>query len=133
MKLRRTRVKFIIGANIDIHSYEVVNDPKTLRGLPSTLVEMPTVVAPQGLDAEGPYSEIIVPEYFPPGSVMLFETHPQEPDADLDSFCASGALEAFGDLDLVDLNVVLYRSDGEERDVTKGELGVYDVPGLGHI
>jgi glycogen debranching enzyme len=133
MKLRGTRLKFIIGASIDIPSYEIVKDPKTLRGLPSTLVEMPTVVVPQGLDAEGPYSEIIVPEYFPPGSIMLFETHLQELDAGLDSFCASGTLETFGDLDLVDLNVVLYRSDGEERDVTKGELGVYDVPGLGQM
>lgn len=33
----------------------------------------------------------------------------------------TGADEAFGDLDLVDLNVVLHRADGEERDAT-GEL-----------
>ena len=71
---------------------------------------MPEVVVPQGLDDEGPYSEIVVPEYFPSGSIMLFETHLQELDADLDAFCASGAQEAFGDLDLVDLNVVLYRA-----------------------
>jgi glycogen debranching enzyme len=133
IRLRRTRVRFILGNIIEIPSYDIDKDPNTLRGLPSKLVDMPEVVVPQGLDDEGPYSEIVVPEYFPPGSIMLFETHLQELDADLDAFCASGAQEAFGDLDLVDLNVVLYRADGEERDATKGEFGVYDVPGLGKM
>lgn len=118
---------------LEISSYDINKDPDTLYGLPSKLIDMPEVVVPQGLDGEGPYSEIIVPEYFPPGSIMLFETHLQELDADLDTFCASGAPEAFDDLSLVDLNVILYRADGEERDATKGEFGVYDVPGLGKM
>lgn len=133
VKLRRTRAKFILGASIDISSYEVPKDAKMLHGLPGKLVYMDTVVVPQGLDNEGPYSEVIVPEYFPPGSIMLFETQLQEHDATLDAFCSSGAQEAFGELDLVDLNVILYRADGEERDVTGGEFGVYDVPGLGKM
>ena len=33
-------------------------------------------------------------------------------DVSLDKFCTTGAREAFGDLDLVDLNVVLHRADG---------------------
>jgi glycogen debranching enzyme len=37
---------------------------------------------------------------------------------DLDEICTSGAEEAFGELDLVDLNVILHRADGEERDAT---------------
>ena len=44
-----------------------------------------------------------------------------------------GADDAFGDLDLVDLNVVLYRAEGEERDATRGEIGAYAVPGLGAL
>lgn len=94
---------------------------------------MPTVVPPQGLDGEGPFSEIVVPESFPPGSIMLFETQMVELDTDLDTFCASGAQEAFGELDLVDLNVVLHRAEGEERDATKGEIGAYDIPGSGKL
>ncbi|KAJ7672627.1 glycoside hydrolase family 13 protein [Mycena rosella] len=133
IKLRRTRVKFILGASLDIASYEVPKDAKTLRGMPAKLVEMPPLVVPQGLDAEGPYSEILVPEYFPPGSIMLFETHLQEHDASLDAFCTSGAKEAFADLDLVDLNVLLHRADGEERDASGGQFGVYNVPGLGKM
>lgn len=37
---------------------------------------------------------------------------------DLDDICKNGAEEAFAELDLVDLNVILYRADGEERDAT---------------
>ena len=131
IKLRRTRAKFILGASIDIPSYQIPEDPRFLRGLPSRLVEMSPVVASQGLDHEGPYAEIIVPGYFPPGSIMVYETQLQQHDLSLDSFCTSGAWEAFGELDLVDLNVVLYRTDVEERDTTDGEFGAYHVSGLG--
>lgn len=133
MKLRRTKARFITGASIDIQSYEIDKDEKLLKGLPSKLVEMPTVVVPQGLDVDGPYAEIVVPEYFPPGSVMIFETQLQEYDSELEDFCQSGAQAAFDGLDLVDLNVVLHRSDVEERDATDGVYGAYDVPGLGKM
>ncbi|KAJ3752145.1 glycoside hydrolase family 13 protein [Lentinula raphanica] len=133
IKLRRTRVKFIMGASIDISSYDLPEDAKSLKGLPHKLVEMSPIVVPQGLDAESPYSEIVVPESFPPGSIMIFETHLQDHDASLDEFVVSGAQEVFGNLDLVELNVVLHRADGEERDATNGQIGVYDVPGLGRM
>ncbi|KAJ3809108.1 glycoside hydrolase family 13 protein [Lentinula aff. lateritia] len=133
IKLRRTRAKFIMGASIDITSHNVSADAKTLKGLPHKLVDMSPVVVPQGLDDESPYSEIIVPEYFPPGSIMLFETHLQDHDASLEEFVVSNSQETFGNIGLVELNVVLYRADGEERDATNGQFGVYDVPGLGRL
>jgi glycogen debranching enzyme len=105
-----------LGASIKISSYENPKDSKSLCGLPSRLVEMPSVVVPQGLDQEGPYAKILVPEVFPPGSIILFETQLQEHDMSLDAFCSSGAQEAFGSLDLVDLNIVLHHADGEEQD-----------------
>jgi hypothetical protein len=37
---------------------------------------------------------------------------------DLDTTIQSGANEAFAELDLVDLNVILHRADGEEKDAT---------------
>jgi glycogen debranching enzyme len=116
---------------LDISSYEITKDPDTLRGLDGKLVDIPEVVPPQGLDNEGPFTDIIVPEYFPPGSIMIFETQTQGHDAELDLLCKSGVTEAFSELSLVDLNVVLYRADGEERDATSGVYGVYDVPGMG--
>jgi glycogen debranching enzyme len=123
----------VFGASIDISSEQRPQDAQTLRGLASNLIDIPPVVVPQGLDREGPYSEILVPEIFPPGSIMLFATHMQELDAEMDAFCTSGSNEAFNDLDLVDLNVVLYRADGEERDTTRNEFGVYHVPGIGDL
>ncbi|KIY52794.1 glycoside hydrolase family 13 protein [Fistulina hepatica ATCC 64428] len=131
IKLRRMKAKFVLGGHIDISSYDPSNDPATLRGLPAKLVSMDPVVVPQGLDQEGPFSEIIVPEYFPPGSVMVFQTVLYGYDSTLDAFCATGATEIFDSLSLVELNAVLYRADGEERDATDGEIGVYDVPNLG--
>ena len=133
IKLRSTKAKFIYGAQIEFSSYDIDNDPKTLKGLPGKLVDLPEVVVPQGLDAEGPYAEIVVPEYFPPGSFMVFQTQLQGLDSGLDAFCSEGADGAFGDLDLVDLNVLLHRAEGEERDATGGEIGTYNVPGLGNL
>lgn len=94
---------------------------------------MAPVIVPQGLDHEGPYAEIVVPEYFPPGSIMVFETQMQDFDPSLDTFCASGAQEAFSEVDLVDLNVILHRAHGEEQDATDGKFGVYEIPNLGKM
>lgn len=133
IKLRSTKAKFIYGAHVDISSYDIEKDPSTLRGLPGKLVDMPEVVVPQGLDGEGPFAEIVVPDYFPPGSFMVFETQLQGIDSDLDVFCSQGAEAAFGDLNLVDLNVILHRAEGEERDATGGVIGAYAIPGLGNL
>lgn len=51
---------------------------------------------------------------------------------DLDDLCKSGADEAFSDLDLVDLNCILHRADGEERDATGGD-GCYTIPNYGQL
>ncbi|KAJ3567348.1 hypothetical protein NP233_g6419 [Leucocoprinus birnbaumii] len=131
IKLRRTRARFILGATLDVSSDEPEEDQRFLQGLTASLTELPEVVVPQGLDAGGPYAEIVVPDVFPPGSIMLFQTQLQDYDSSLDTFCTSGAQDAFSELDLVDLNVILHRTDGEERDATDGVYGVYDVPGLG--
>lgn len=50
--------------------------------------------------------------------------------SDLDQTIIEGAVAAFADLNRVELNVVLHRADGEEKDATGGD-GVYDIPGLG--
>jgi glycogen debranching enzyme len=120
-----------MGASLEISSYDSGVDKEYIQGLASKLVELPQVVVPQGLDNEGPFAEIVVPEVFPPGSIMLFQTQLPDYDPSLDVFCTSGAQDAFTNLDLVDLNVILHRADGEERDATDGVYGVYNVPGLG--
>jgi glycogen debranching enzyme len=52
----------------------------------------------------------------------------QEMPEDLDDVCTSGADEAFHQLDLVDLNVILHRADGEERDATGESAEISDLP-----
>lgn len=64
---------------------------------------------------------------------MLFETQMQGIDPTLDAFCVAGVEEAFEELDLVDLNAVLYRAEGEERDATGGEIGAYNIPNSGPL
>lgn len=133
IKLRRTKAKFILGSTINITSYEVKDEIELIRGLPSSLVDIEPVVPVEGTDHEGPYSDIVVPDFFPPGSVMVFETQLEGIETDLDAFCASRADDAFADLDFVDLNVVLHRAEGEEMDATSGEIGAYNIPGMGKL
>lgn len=118
IKLRRQTVSYITGASISIPSYERVSDAALLKGLPSELIAIPDSAAHEGNDAEGPYTDIIVPDTFPPGSIMVFATAMSGLDPKLDALCSYGASEAFSDLDLVDLNIVVHRADGEERDAT---------------
>ena len=108
-------------------------DPETLKGLPAELIDLAEVSVEWKPHATEPYSSFDTPDFFPPGSVVIFETQRQAVDLGLDKFCMSNARTAFGGLDLVDLNVILYRTDGEERDVTGGEIGVYDVPDMDEL
>lgn len=114
ISLKSTKARFILGASISIPSYELTASATTIAGLSSTLDQLPA--APPRDTADG--CEIVVPKEFPPGSVLLYETQLVGVDADLEEACARGAAEAFAELDLVDLNVVLHRCDGEEKDAT---------------
>lgn len=110
---------------------KVCAEKTLLKGLPSKLSDF------EGLNIElkGEETLITVPGSFPPGSVAMFETWmPMAEHAQgLDSFVTSGAKEAFADLDLVDLNFVLYRCEPEEHDFLGGNDGVYAIPNYGKL
>lgn len=110
---------------------DVSEDKKLLRGLPSRVIDLPGV----RIDVKGDDTTITVRDRFPPGSIALFETWipAAEHSAGLDTFVTSGAAEAFGELDLIDLNFLLYRCEAEERDASDGRDGVYDIPGYGKL
>lgn len=133
IQLRRTRAKYILGASIDIPSYDLPKDDQYLKGLPSKLVDIAPAAITRKSDDAGPYSEIAVPDNFPPGSIMIFETQIEDFDAGLETFCKEGAYDSVKDLNLVDLNVVLHRADVEERDATDGVYGAYDIPSSGKL
>lgn len=110
---------------------EVLEDKSSLRGLPSRVIDLPGV----RIDVKGEDTTITVRERFPPGSIALFETWipAAEHSAGLDTFVTSGAKEAFAELDLIDLNFLLYRCEAEERDASDGQDGVYDIPSHGKL
>lgn len=116
-----------------VNSREVPQDPKILKGLDVDVKEIPPIPIQQKSDAEGSYVQIEVPQEFPPGSIALLATSGDSMPEDLDVFCSKDAEKAFASLDMIDLNVVLYRADGEERDLTGGQDGVYDIKGLGAL
>ncbi|OAA61771.1 glycogen debranching enzyme [Niveomyces insectorum RCEF 264] len=109
----------------------VLGDAKYLRGLPSRVVDLQGI----RIETNGGDTTLTVPDKFPPGSIALFETWipAAEHSSGLDTFVTSGAKAVFGDLDLVDLNFLLYRCEAEERDSSGGRDGVYSIPGYGQL
>lgn len=104
---------------------------KYITGLPARTKDLEGV----SIVANGEDTVITIPESFPPGSIALFETWipSAEHDDGLGQYIVSGADEAFGELDLIDLNFVLYRCDAEERGSSEGKDGVYSIPEHGPL
>ncbi|KAL2136999.1 hypothetical protein VTI74DRAFT_10475 [Chaetomium olivicolor] len=110
---------------------EILSDKRYLRGLPSRLVAVPGI----RMEVKGEETVITVRDRFPPGSIALFETWipAAEHSSGLDTFVTSGAKAAMDELDLVDLNFLLYKCEPEERDASEGRDGVYDIPNHGKL
>ena len=108
-----------------------LGDKEHLVGLPARVRSIKGAT----ITTENNDTTITVAEFFPPGSIALFETWvpSAEHSQGLGKFIASGCDEAFGELDLIDLNFVLYRCDAEERDASSGQDGVYNIPGYGPL
>jgi len=109
----------------------VDEDKKYLRGLPSRVVDVPGI----RMEVKADETIITVRDKFPPGSIALFETWipAAEHTNGLDRYVTSGAKEAMADLDLVDLNYLLYRCEAEERGDSEGKDGAYEIPGHGKL
>ncbi|KAI1107572.1 glycoside hydrolase family 13 protein [Jackrogersella minutella] len=110
---------------------EVENDDKHLRGLPSRVVDVPGI----RMEVKSDETIITVRDKFPPGSIALFETWipAAEHSAGLDTYVTSGAKECMAEIDLVDLNFLLYRCEAEERAGSDGKDGTYDIPSHGKL
>ena len=132
IKMSKSTIKFLFGASVKTHFDQWKDDPKTHGGIPSELIELPAPTINKGSDSDGEYEEVVVPDSFEPGSIMLFETDMPAMSADLDDKLTSDADAAFAQLDLVDLNVILHRADGEERDAVGGD-GTYAIPNYGSL
>ncbi|EQL00642.1 glycogen debranching enzyme [Ophiocordyceps sinensis CO18] len=110
---------------------QTLGDQRLLRGLPSRVVDLAGI----RMDAQGDDTLITVRDKFPPGSIALFETWipAAEHSTGLDTYVTSGADAAWSDLDLVDLNFLMYRCEAEELDASGGRDGTYNIPGHGKL
>ncbi|KAI9787948.1 MAG: hypothetical protein M1816_007348 [Peltula sp. TS41687] len=110
---------------------KALSDENVLGGLPSQILSQENVA----IDMKSDETVISLNGSFPPGSIAIFKTWipGAEHAVGLDTFVTTGANEAFGTLNLHDLNFVLYRSEPEERDSSRGRDGVYVVPDYGPL
>ena len=134
--LSGAKAKFLGGWKLDVDTSDatktaVIKNKDFLKGLPSEVLDLSGF----GLDVKGNETVLSLPTKFPPGSIALFKTWipGAEHSEGLDAFITSGANEAFSQLNLVDLNFVLYRCDAEERDYSGGKDGVYVIPNHGPL
>lgn len=106
-------------------------DDKKLTGIPVKLEEIEIPYIEGNLDSE---SKIYVDaNKFPPGSIAVFSTSIPKVDLSLDQSLKVGAIKASLNLDLYDLNAILYRCEAEERDASGGKEGTYYIPGVGNL
>ncbi|CAG8464281.1 8825_t:CDS:10 [Acaulospora morrowiae] len=131
MKLRGTKAELLFSVSLDVHLNEFIREKEYLTGLPSSLRSLNAPSLIEGNDEHGQFTEITLPEEFPSGSVILLRTWADKQHSSLDEFITSDVDEVFSDLNLVDLNIVLYRCAGEEMDTTGH--GVYNIPDFGEI
>jgi glycogen debranching enzyme len=108
-------------------------NPKYLQGLDTKIEDLEHPKISVGRDWQGEVTEIVVPDFFPPGAICLMKTWVDNYDDTIDTFVRTGADEAMSGLSLVDLNALLYRCDGEERDLSLGKDGAYNIPGYGPL
>lgn len=108
---------------------DYTREDQKLTGIPTETVE---IEAPF-LDFNGSDSTIRLNESFVPGSIAVFSTKIKDVDASLDKFVKEGAVEASLDLDLYDINAILYKCEPEERDASAGADGTYNIPGYGNL
>ena len=134
--LNGTKVKLLGSWSLSVDASaettsEVLGEKALLKGLPSDVSDFEGV----SIVSFGDETVITVPSNFPPGAVALFETSmpSAEHSEGLDGLVTSGATEAFGELNFIDLNFVLYRCEAEEHDFLGGSDGVYTVPNYGNL
>nr|CAG8486254.1 3623_t:CDS:10 [Entrophospora candida] len=124
--------KALFSTYLEVTSRKLTPDKMYLTGLDASLKSLNTPNTRELTDHDGNYTEITLPKEFPSGSVALLETSISDQHDELDEFIISNVEEVLKDLSLVDLNIVLYRCNSEENDVTPGN-GVYNIPGYGDL
>jgi glycogen debranching enzyme len=76
--------------SVKTHFDQWKSGEKTHKGIPSELVAVKQPEIRTGQDDDGEYSEIVVPDEFAPGSIMVFST-----DMDVSAFLPRTILRQF--------------------------------------
>ncbi|PVU96658.1 hypothetical protein BB561_001053 [Smittium simulii] len=116
---------------------EIVNSGLTehengfINGFDSKLIELDAPILKEATDDKGFYTTLNIPNNFTPGSIMVVKTLLPSFCANLDYEIKKNASDPMSNLNLGELNIVLYRCGAEEYD-TIG-LNTYDIPKVGSL
>ncbi|KAG0250878.1 hypothetical protein BG011_008005 [Mortierella polycephala] len=133
IKLRDTTAKVLMSVGLEITARNIENSEKFLEGLPGTVVELAAPKISQLSDAQGAFAQVEIPDHFPGGSIILLETAvDSKVPSNIDELVKTIPDAVFDSLGWLELNIALYRCDGEENDLTPGN-GVYNVPNYGAL
>jgi glycogen debranching enzyme len=131
--LRKSQAKYMFGASLKVDGTNFDSNGLYLTGLQSQIDSLPCPALVDKVDENGEFLQVVFdPSRFLPGSIMVLQTWIDDIYKEtryLVSYMDDYVVE---DLDLVDVNVVLYRCENEERESTGGG-GVYVFPGYGPL
>ncbi|KAI8596660.1 glycogen debranching enzyme [Dissophora ornata] len=133
IKLRDTATKVLMSVGIEVTSRTLEKNDKYLEGLPCKLVALEDPKVMRLSDAQGDFTQVEIPDRFPGGSIILLETTvDSKVPSNIEELVKNISSSVFGSIGWVELNIVLYRCDGEEQDLTPGN-GVYNIPNHGPL
>lgn len=120
IKLRDTTAKVLMSVGLEVTSRTVEKNEQWLEGLPCKLVQLEEPKITRLSDGQGDFTQVDIPDRFPGGSIILLETSvDSKVPSNIEELVKTIPDSVFGSLGWMELNIVLYRSDGEEQDVTR--------------
>ncbi|KAI8079775.1 glycogen debranching enzyme [Halteromyces radiatus] len=130
--LRKSQAEFVFGASLKVDDLNVKNDA-FLTGLPSHVDPLPAPALVSKQDEKGEYIQVVLDDdKFTPGSIMILKTSIGNLYEETKRMVTQLDNDVIKGLNLVDINVALYRCEGEEMEYTGGD-GVYEFPGYGKL
>jgi len=120
IRLRDTTTKVIMSVGLEITSRTVDKNETFLKGLPGKVIDLAPPKISTLSDDQGAFTQIEIPERFPGGSIILLETSVgSKVPRDIEAMVTTIPESVMGALGWMELNVVLYRCNGEEQDLTR--------------
>ncbi|KAG0196511.1 hypothetical protein BGX28_010038 [Mortierella sp. GBA30] len=119
IKLRDSTAKVLMSVGLVVSSRTIDINGEYLEGLSGKLVELSSPKISLLSDAQGAFTQVEIPDRFPGGSIILLETAvDSKVPSNIEDLVKTIPDNVFGQLNWVELNIALYRCDGEERDLT---------------